>query len=183
MYRSHWGGQYMDTKGIIIEAFRKLLETRKFDDITVQNILDEAHCSRGTFYRHFKDKYDIMNYYYSASRQAIHSKPGLSGTKKIRLIIDSLIKNAHYFRGVVDTEGTNSFLVFTKNSSTRYFLDIYRKKSDSVDPIPAQVRFMADFLSGGYASIIRDWIIKDNELSKNELAECLYKMTPEEFRD
>ncbi len=173
----------MDTKGIIIEAFRKLLTKHKFDDITVQNILDEAHCSRGTFYRHFKDKYDIMNYYYSVSRQLINSEPGLSRTEKIRLIIDSFANNVHYFQGVVDTEGSNSFLVFIKNSSMQYFLDIYRNKTDSIDPIPARIRFMADFLSSGYASVIRDWIIKDNLLSKNELAECLYAMTPEDFRD
>ncbi len=173
----------MDTKGIIIEAFRKLLTNHKFDDITVQDILDEAHCSRGTFYRHFKDKYDIMNYHYSASRQLINSEPDLSGTEKIRLIIDSFAKNVHYFQGVVDTEGSNSFLVFVKNSSMQYFLDIYRKRPDSTDPIPARIRFMADFLSSGYVSVIRDWILKDNPLSQNELVECLYEMTPEDFRD
>ena len=53
----------MDTKGIIIEAMKQLLAEQRFDKITVQNIIDRAHCSRGTFYRHFKDKYDIMNYY------------------------------------------------------------------------------------------------------------------------
>ncbi len=172
----------MDTKGIIIEAFRRLLEIRKFDDITVQDILDEAHCSRGTFYRHFKDKYDIMNYHYFASNQLIRSETGLSGAETIRLIIDSLVSNAHYFQGVVDTEGTNSFLMFTKGSSRQYFLDVYRKKTDAADPIPARIRFMADFLSGGYVSIIRDWIIKDDTLSKDELAEYLYEMTPEDFR-
>jgi len=57
----------MDTKGIIIEAMKQLLAEQRFDKITVQNIIDRAHCSRGTFYRHFKDKYDIMNYYYLAS--------------------------------------------------------------------------------------------------------------------
>ena len=54
----------MDTKGIIVEAMKQLLAEQRFDKITVQNIIDRAHCSRGTFYRHFKDKYDIMNYYY-----------------------------------------------------------------------------------------------------------------------
>ncbi len=172
----------MDTKGIIIEAFRKLLLENKFENIIVQDILDEAHCSRGTFYRHFKDKYDVMNYYYFATYQSILSDPNLQGVERIRVIIDTLLKNAHYFQGVVDTEGTNSFHTFARNSSRQYFLDIYRKKNGMHSSIPDRTRFMADFLSGGYASILKDWIINGNKLSEDELAECLYEMTPEEFR-
>lgn len=51
--------QYRRTHKAIIGAFLKLSEQRAFDQITVQDIMDEALVSRYTFYKHFKDKYEI----------------------------------------------------------------------------------------------------------------------------
>ncbi|MFC7321591.1 TetR/AcrR family transcriptional regulator [Halobacillus campisalis] len=40
----------------IKEAFLKLLSEKHLDDITVQDIMNEAQMNRATFYRHFHDK-------------------------------------------------------------------------------------------------------------------------------
>ncbi len=171
----------MNTKGIIIEALRELLTGKKIDSITVQDILETAHCSRGTFYRHFKDKYDVMNYYYFESNRQVLSDPALVGKARIRTIVDTLMNNADYFCGVVDTQGVNSFENFVRNCSRQYFLDRYLKKTEPEQNIPGGIIFKADFLSGGYASIIKDWVINKNILSRNELVDCLYELTPEMF--
>ena len=89
----------MDTKGIIIEAMRKLLAERGFHKITVQDILDAAHCSRGTFYRHFRDKYDIMNYFYLQIGKEILSDPEMDGKAKTEAILDAVLTHRDYFRG------------------------------------------------------------------------------------
>ena len=52
------------TKEDILRAFNSLIEATDFDKITVQMIIDEAGIGRTTFYRYFKDKYDVMNYNY-----------------------------------------------------------------------------------------------------------------------
>ena len=98
------------------------------------------------------------------------------------MIIETLQKNAHYFYGVVDTEGTNSFHSFVRSCSRQYFLDIYLKKTEPEKEIPERISFMADFLSGGYASVIKEWMISGNRLQRDDLVECLYEMTPEVFR-
>jgi AcrR family transcriptional regulator len=40
-------------------SFIELLEEKDFSEITVQNILDRAMINRKTFYRYYKDKYDL----------------------------------------------------------------------------------------------------------------------------
>ncbi|MBR5015534.1 MAG: helix-turn-helix transcriptional regulator, partial [Clostridia bacterium] len=47
------------TKNDILVAFNVLAEKKGFERITVQMIADEAGISRATFYRYFKDKYDV----------------------------------------------------------------------------------------------------------------------------
>ena len=52
------------TQEAILNAFNTLIEKNDFDKITIQMIIDEAGVGRTTFYRYFKDKYDVMNYNY-----------------------------------------------------------------------------------------------------------------------
>ena len=132
----------MDTKGIIIEAMKQLLAEQRFDKITVQNIIDRAHCSRGTFYRHFKDKYDIMNYYYLETNRDILSNSELSGREKTEAIVDSVLKNKEYFGGVVDVEGINSFRNFVKQCSKQFYLAVYREKFITCASIPTEIDFI-----------------------------------------
>ncbi len=50
---------FIRTDKAIQQTFIRLLKKKKFEDITVQNILDETPTTRGTFYAHYKDKYEI----------------------------------------------------------------------------------------------------------------------------
>lgn len=50
---------YIRTDKAIVSAFIRLLKDKTFEKITVQDILEETPVSRGTFYAHFKDKYEI----------------------------------------------------------------------------------------------------------------------------
>ncbi|WP_243674207.1 TetR/AcrR family transcriptional regulator [Lentilactobacillus kisonensis] len=47
----------------IQKAFIKLINLSGFDKLTIQKLCQEAHISRGTFYLHYIDKYDLLNHY------------------------------------------------------------------------------------------------------------------------
>ena len=46
----------------LITTFSDLLETKSFDNITIQDLCEKANVRRSTFYRHFNDKYDLLNH-------------------------------------------------------------------------------------------------------------------------
>jgi len=50
------------TKDHILNSFNRLLREHHFEEITVKMIMEESGVSRSTFYRHYFDKYDVMNY-------------------------------------------------------------------------------------------------------------------------
>lgn len=49
------------TRRSIEQAFIALLGRKRFEQITVQNILDEALVNRKTFYKHYEDKYNLAD--------------------------------------------------------------------------------------------------------------------------
>lgn len=52
-------------KEILVDSFRELAGSKSIDKITIQEIVDNCDYSPATFYRHFKDKYDLIAWDYA----------------------------------------------------------------------------------------------------------------------
>ena len=48
------------TINAIYEAFANLINEKDYDEITIQDLLDEANISRSTFYSHYKTKDELL---------------------------------------------------------------------------------------------------------------------------
>lgn len=52
------------TKQALSSAFKELLESRPFSKISIGDICEKCEMNRKSFYYHFKDKYDLVNWIY-----------------------------------------------------------------------------------------------------------------------
>jgi AcrR family transcriptional regulator len=50
------------TRSLILQAFGALLAEKGFEGISVQDVTDKAEINRATFYKHFVDKYALLDY-------------------------------------------------------------------------------------------------------------------------
>lgn len=58
-------------KEILSASFQELAAVKSIDKITIQEIVDNCGYSPATFYRYFKDKYDLIAWEYARSVAAI----------------------------------------------------------------------------------------------------------------
>ena len=56
----------------LCDAFVTILEKKRFDDLTVNELCDEAMIRRATFYKHFADKYDFFFFFYPPKAGSVH---------------------------------------------------------------------------------------------------------------
>ena len=65
---------------MLMEALVKLLNRKEFDNISVQEIADEATLNRATFYLHYADKNALLQAMTAARFRSLIARRGLSFT-------------------------------------------------------------------------------------------------------
>jgi AcrR family transcriptional regulator len=66
------------SRQMLVDAFAKLLRRKDFDDISIQEIADEADLTRATFYLHFADKTALLEAMATARFGEMLNKRGIS---------------------------------------------------------------------------------------------------------
>ena len=54
------------TKQLLAQSLQELMATTPLEKISVNDIVDHANVGRNTFYYHFEDKYDLVNWYFQS---------------------------------------------------------------------------------------------------------------------
>ena len=100
-------------KEILAESFRELAETVSIDKITVKDIAYNCDYSPATFYRHFKDKYDLIAYDYVQRTSEIVANFGREGYEWVHILTDCMRffdENRKYMKNLLlHTKGMDSF--------------------------------------------------------------------------
>lgn len=105
-------------KEILAESFRELAEQKPVDKITVKEITENCGYSSATFYRQFRDKYDLIAWEYSRQLEQIMSQ--LGGQEHTWL--QTLSDGAHWFADrreylsnlFLHTEGLDAFIFYMR---------------------------------------------------------------------
>jgi AcrR family transcriptional regulator len=64
------------TQKLLREALVELIDERGFDAITIGELTSRAMVSRSAFYRHYQDKYDLVEQIFAEARSALFSAVG-----------------------------------------------------------------------------------------------------------
>ena len=101
-------------KEILAESFRELAEKKKVDKITVRDIAENCGYSTTTFYRHFKDKYDLIVWEHTQYVSEIMDRVGKDGYSWNQTLYEGMEyyeKNKEYLANLLQhTSGYDSFI-------------------------------------------------------------------------
>lgn len=98
------------TKRALASALKELMESTPFAKITVSDICAKCNMNRKSFYYHFKDKFDLVNWIYDVEYLG-HVKigDGLLGWESVLHVCDYFYENRNFYRKILKVEDQNSF--------------------------------------------------------------------------
>ena len=85
-----------ETKLLMAEALKKLIQDRPFAKITVQDIVTECNINRNTFYYHFESNVDLLYFTYAQEVQKVvdsFHKANASIPQVMDFVLDYIDKN------------------------------------------------------------------------------------------
>lgn len=141
-------------------ALLELLKTKSFDDIKVTEICDKALIHKTTFYNHFEDKYELLNYVLLQIHNDITSSTKFEGSlidyylSVAKYYIKYIKNNPKLFKSIITNDDSTSILLFEK----LYIKDIEEKiNKQNIQEVPSN--YAAHFYVSAVLAILSQWFI------------------------
>ena len=166
------------TKKALTENFRRLLEEKRFEDITVNELCQEAGIRRATFYKHFEDKYAFLSFVVQSLRDDFDrqvwakKKPGNSSEYYIKYVKELIAFVNYYdktFQGIMQSDLSHHLVSIMMEQN---YKDTIEKLECSVKDgmvLPASVEATAAMLTGGVGQILVSWIKSNKKKPVDDL--------------
>lgn len=166
------------TKKWLQQALFELTIEKGFATITVRDISDRAQVNRSTFYRHYLDKYDLLNQYLddlqaqaseAASLADAHQPMPNKVPAGLLIIIKHIQQYADFYRIMLGKNGdqqfTHRFRQLTENRYRHLFAN--SEKNMSQDP-PNEMRM--DYIAHATVGAILWWLENGQPCTPEQLA-------------
>lgn len=166
----------------IIEAFNQCIAQKSFERITVQEICDCAHVSKTTFYRHFKDKYDVMNANFSRFLDGF-IEAGECRNYRDLIYLLLVTANARFepLWRAFEAVGYNSLNHFIYEYISEFSENI-TKLNRNGQGFTEEERLCCDVFDHGVADVAEQWILGYYRTDPEVAADALFQMLPESLR-
>ncbi|URZ88133.1 TetR/AcrR family transcriptional regulator C-terminal domain-containing protein [Floricoccus penangensis] len=166
------------TKRKIKRALLDCMEGKKFDLITVNDIVTKASVNRSTFYRYYDDKYALLdeieltvikhiNQYRDSNAIYIEGK-GYINSQNIISMLRHLKKFDFIINRLLSFNGDQLFEVRLRNQLSQQFY-----KSIKVTTSNEKLELIKDFLGHIVIGTFRYWTSKDENMSEEDLSQVI----------
>jgi AcrR family transcriptional regulator len=171
------------TRNLIVEALLELTIQKGFAAVTVQDIVKRAGINRATFYRHYQDKFDLLDRYARAVYQLPDNAPdrgspaGEAVTFEERVaglarMLEHIRRNARFFRVMLGKNGDPVFAAkirqFVQTRIRRSLPEALLSDENSAD-------LYLSYISSGAVGALSWWLEHETAYSPEQLAAILYR--------
>ena len=161
---------------VLAESFKELSQTRPIEKITIKEITDKAGVIRPTFYNHFQDKYELMEWIITTELlQPMHPliRAGMV-TEAMVLMFTNIEKEKAFYTKAVKMEGVITFHEIAMKCARELLVEIFTERKG--DKEPAHKWLTVDIVATYYAQSMcfaaEEWINQGMTVPPQEMAEA-----------
>lgn len=171
---------------LLAESFKELACQQPIEKITIKEITDKAGVIRPTFYNHFQDKYELLEWI--IKKQILEPVRPLifagMTDEGLTLVFTTIQKEREFYEKAVKLEGQNSFGSIVKKCIQETLLEMLmsrkgtaeRRKNSKYPWLTPEN--MAEFYAQSMCFVIINWINRGMDIAPREITDIYnYIMT------
>ena len=167
----------------LADAMKICMRRSPVEKITVQEIVDECGTTRQTFYRNFKDKYDLINWYFDKILLESFEHMGEG-----RTIFEGLANKFHYiedeklfFRAAFKNDDQNNL----RDHDFHLILQFYTERIEGKTgrKMSPHLKFLLEMYCQGSIYMTVQWVLGKINADPEKMAEDLVDAMPAELSE
>lgn len=178
------------THKLLLEALTELLAEKSFESISVKEICDRAMINRTTFYKHYADKYDLVQRGFKELLDDMAAKIDYPN-----IINDSFSPQnppAHFlfmFRHILENKAFYELILCQSTSGTiRSILmdwlnrqSLFRLEASAIKDVKLPTPVMVRFATGALIEVLNWWLESKTPYPPEDMAYFLAEMYKRQF--
>ena len=173
------------TRALLQQALIELLHERRYDAITIQDIVDRANVGRTTFYLHFRSKDELVMHCHEDIVSAFHFGPRYPRSRAALLSPEVPPGVIAAYRHLQDARAPLARLLQSKES----LLILQRLRDWSAQDIDASLQaafadiessipidVLAHYLAGAQIALLHWWLEQPQPQTPEQLAQTVHRL-------
>ncbi|MBQ6304541.1 MAG: TetR/AcrR family transcriptional regulator [Clostridiales bacterium] len=163
------------SKKTIAKAMLKVMKIYDYKEITVTQITQEAQVSRKTFYRHFRDKDEVLKHLFDSLYQECISSITNRGIHHYWDVVQCFFDFWEKHSETLKLMNQSNLLPQLFEESYGRSFEVFRsvKSEDIAEHYKAQLPYLLAYSIGGMNSMLIKWIENGMSIPSSTLISCL----------
>lgn len=167
------GKSAIDT--LLAESFKELAVRQPIEKITIKEITDKAGVIRPTFYNHFQDKYELLEWIISTELLEPVEPLIRNGmvSEALVLLFTQIENEKEFYTRASRLEGQNSFGSIAQSCVEKVLLSVIQNFSEGKEPkyIWLTPERIAEYYAQSMCYVVITWIQSGMTITAKELSE------------
>lgn len=148
------------TKLALEASLKKLLLRKKIDKITINDLTTDCGISRMSFYYHFKDIYDLVEWVcVEDGRRALQDKKTYDTWQEgLTQIFEAVMENKTFIMNVYTAVSRKKIESYVYKLTYELVAGVVEEKCSGIDLAEKDKSFIAAFYMYGFVGVMLEWI-------------------------
>lgn len=170
----------VDVKRLIAETLLEMLKKKRLEKITVKELVDACGISRQTFYYHFKDVLEVVEWWSQETYKRVVSASLKAGDAReaLGIFLNFGIQYREVIQSLLESRWRTQMEMLMVNTVSAYLKDMLEHTFPNVSISAADLEAFLHFYAYGIAGLLFEYSVKgisDQEVMADQMYRLLFR--------
>lgn len=171
------------TKRALAASLKKLLIHKPLSKITITDITEDCEVNRHTFYYHFQDIYDLIDWIYENEMEKViaDNKTYETWADGVQALFQYALDNKTFILNTYHSLSRKDLMRFLNQTTYQFLMDVVNEQAQGMKVDQKHKEFIANFYKHAFVGLALEWIEGNMKLNPNDIIQDLTTLIEGDF--